>query len=141
METPEAKIQPKNEGGRPTKKTDLTLQKLEQAFMWGCTDKEACLYANISEKTLYNYQAIDQEFLQRKELLKQMPILKARSAVVNALEDNTELALKFLERRKKDEFNPRLTDADSNNNEGILRHLAEAALKYKETELQQKSAS
>lgn len=125
METEQAKTESQNQGGRPTKKTDLTLKKLEEAFAWGCTDKEACLYAGISEKTLYNYQNNDEEFLQRKELLKQLPILKVRSAVVNALEDDPNLALRFLERKKKDEFSTKIET--NTHSEGSLAALARAA--------------
>lgn len=70
----------------------------------GCTDLEACLYANISKQTLYNYQELHPEFVDRKEQLKENPILKARLSVMGGLQDNPELALKFLERKKKDEF-------------------------------------
>lgn len=91
--------------GRPTVMTDLVLKKLEEAFAWGCSDKEACFYADISEKTLYNYQEKNDDFLQRKELLKERPILLARKTVVENLEKNPMLALKFLERRVPMEFN------------------------------------
>lgn len=91
--------------GRPTVMTDLVLKKLEEAFAWGCSDKEACFYADISEKTLYNYQEKNEDFLHRKELLKERPVLLARKAVVENLENNPNLALKFLERRVPMEFN------------------------------------
>ena len=93
--------------GRPTVMTDLVLKKLEEAFAWGCSDKEACIYADISEKTLYNYQDKNEDFLQRKELLKERPVLLARKTVVENLEKNPNLALKFLERKAPKEFNGR----------------------------------
>lgn len=39
----------KNKGGRPTKMTQGTIKKLEEAFLRGLSDEEACLYANISK--------------------------------------------------------------------------------------------
>ena len=42
--------------GRPTVMTNPVLEKLEWAFLLGCSDKEACLWANIAPATLYNYQ-------------------------------------------------------------------------------------
>ncbi|WP_230334267.1 hypothetical protein [Streptococcus suis] len=36
----------KNKGGRPTKMTQGTVKKLEEAFLRGLSDEEACLYAN-----------------------------------------------------------------------------------------------
>jgi hypothetical protein len=94
----------KNRGGRPTICTPETVHKLETAFALGCTDHEACLFANISPATLYNYQNDNPQFLDRKQALKESPILKARTELVKGLEGNPELALKFLERKKRDEF-------------------------------------
>lgn len=91
-------------GGRPTKMTESTIGKLEQAFAFGCTDKEACLFANINPDTLYSYCKKNPEFSERKELLKETPIMKAKKSVVDNLENDPVLALKYLERKKKDEF-------------------------------------
>ena len=91
-------------GGRPTKMTPITVKKLEEAFLLGCTDEEACFSAEITQKTLYNYQEKNPEFLHRKELLKTNPTFKARKSVIDSLESNPELALKYLERKKKKEF-------------------------------------
>jgi hypothetical protein len=93
--------------GRPTKMTQSTINKLEEAFALGCTDAEACLYADISKQSLYNYQEKNPEFVERKGLLKQRPVLLARKSVVGDLEADSNLALKFLERKKKDEFSVR----------------------------------
>ncbi len=90
--------------GRPTVMTPEVIEALEEAFKWGCTDQEACLNADIADDTLYKYQREYPEFIKRKEQLKQNPIKKARKAVFDALDKNPDLALKFLERKKKDEF-------------------------------------
>jgi hypothetical protein len=84
--------------GRPTVFTKLTLKKLEEAFAFGCTDKEACMYANISTAALYNYQSSNPEFVDRKQILKAAPVLKARMCVVKELETNPVLAFKYIER-------------------------------------------
>ena len=57
--------------------TEAVLRKLEDAFALGCTDLEACLYADISKTTLYDYQKDHPEFAERKEKLKETPTLKA----------------------------------------------------------------
>jgi len=80
------------------------LSKLEEAFAWGCTDIEACLFSDISRQTLYTYLNEHPEFLDRKEHLKENPILLARSTVVRGIKGNPDLALRFLERKKKNEF-------------------------------------
>lgn len=101
----------KNKGGRPRNKrgrktiiNETTLNKLKQAFALDCTDDEACLYAEISPSTLYNYQLKNTKFLEQKRLLKNTPVLKARNTVVNGLTKDADLALKYLERKKSDEF-------------------------------------
>jgi hypothetical protein len=99
--------------GRPTIVDDLVVNKLEEAFAFGCSDEEACIYADISKQTLYNFQDKNQEFLDRKQLLKSRPILLARQAVLNGFNSNPNLALKFLERRKRDEFDPKQEPKDT----------------------------
>lgn len=90
--------------GRPQKITNQILGKLKEAFLWGCTDLEACFYADIHPDTLYEYQKKNPEYSEQKKCFKSNPILLARKVVVNALEGNPMLALRFLERRKRDEF-------------------------------------
>jgi hypothetical protein len=81
--------------------TEATLQKLEQAFLMGCTDQEACLYANIVPSTLYAYGAENPEFSERKETLKQNPYMKARGVILGALDDNdVATAHKVIDRRE-----------------------------------------
>ena len=84
--------------------TPETVDKLEQAFAIGCTDIEACLFADISKQTLYNYQDKNPEFIDRKQKLKEMPVLQARTTVVEHLQDDPGSAKWYLERKKKDEF-------------------------------------
>ena len=91
------------EVGRPTVITPEIISKLEEVFAIGGTDNEACFYADIGKTTLYNYQQDHPEFVERKEALKERPILKARQTVVKAL-DNPQQAQWFLERKVKNEF-------------------------------------
>lgn len=91
--------------GRPHAITSDVLQKVEYAFSIGCTDKEACLYANIAPSTLYKYCQDNTEFSERKELLKDKPVLAARMAVVKAIEaGDTKMAWSYLERKRPEEF-------------------------------------
>lgn len=94
----------KRKGGRPSSITEVVLKKLEEAFALGCTDREAALLADITPATMYNYQTRNPEFVERKEVLRQSPILLARRTVVEALSGDPYLALKYLERKRKDEF-------------------------------------
>lgn len=96
-----------NPVGRPTVMTPEVIAKLEEAFLLGCTDLEACFFAEISKDALYNYQKENPEFVERKEKLKENPVFKARAKVVEELSNNADLALRYLERKKKDEFGTR----------------------------------
>jgi hypothetical protein len=125
-----------NDIGRPTVFTEIALQKLEQAFAIGCTDEEACLYADIATSSLYNYQKEHPDFLERKDILKQRPVLQSRQVLVNAIigekrkvrdkegkvlknpdgsdkeewevRPNASFALAYLERKKKEEFGQKI---------------------------------
>lgn len=95
--------------GRPTIMTPDIVNKLEQAFSMGCSDIEACLYAGISKQTLYNYQAKNPEFVDRKEQLKEKLVLKARTVIVEALNRKDENTAKwYLERKAKNEFSTKV---------------------------------
>lgn len=102
----------KSNAGRPTVMTPEVVKKLEEAFALGCTDLEACFYADISKHTLYNYQNINPEFTDRKEALKERPVLLARACVVKALEAgkveansaHAKIGLDYLSKKKRNEF-------------------------------------
>jgi hypothetical protein len=87
--------------------TPEVIAKLEEAYAWGCSDREACLWAEIAEPTLYKYQVSHPEFVDRKNALKETPILLARKSVLKGIKNNPDLALKLLERKKKDEYSLR----------------------------------
>lgn len=89
---------------RPTIMTPEVIAKLEEAFAWGCTDIEACLWADIAIATLYKYQERVPEFVDRKAALKETPVLLARKSVVNKLSKDGKLSMDYLSRKKKDEF-------------------------------------
>ena len=69
--------------GPKPKVTGEVLAKLREAWMWGCTDEEACLHAKVSQKTLHNYQNANPEFNEEKKKLKKNPILMARKTIVD----------------------------------------------------------
>lgn len=93
--------------------TPQVLAKLEEVFAIGGTDLEAIFYADISKDAFYDYQKLHPEFAERKELLREKPVLKARQTVIKAL-DNPSDAEWYLERKRKKEFSTRseVTGAD-----------------------------
>lgn len=91
--------------GRPTVMTKQVLKNLEDAFRIGCPDREAVIYAEISEQTLYNYGKKHPEFLEQKEAWKEVPILKARGNVIKALHnESVGDSWQYLIRKRKAEF-------------------------------------
>lgn len=112
--------------GRPTVMTQEVVGKLEQAFSMGCSDLEACLYADISKQALYDYQERNPEFADRKAMLKQKMIFKARSVVADALNNKDENTAKwYLERKAKDEFSTKVE------NDTTVKGLEIALVKWK----------
>lgn len=98
---------PKKKVGRPLfdgKDPADVVRKLEEAFALGCTNLEACLYADISKSTFYDYMSKNPTFQDRIDLLRERPILQARNSVIQAMRTDGNLALKFLERKRKAEF-------------------------------------
>ena len=81
--------------------TDEVIAKLEQAFLMGCTDAEACLYADIVPSTLYRYTEANPEFSERKETLKNNPVMLARKVLLGALnEADVNTAHKVIDRKE-----------------------------------------
>jgi len=98
--------------GRPSVVTPDAILKLETAFLMGCTDQEACLAADISMSTLYLYGQKNPEFSDRKELLKQNPVYKARGVVLESLHlGDINTAHKVIDRKEGSKL--AVTGADS----------------------------
>jgi hypothetical protein len=93
--------------------TDKILGKLEQAFAIGASDKEACFYADVNPDTLYQYQKKFPAFTERKEALKQRPILAARQKVIDDISKDVNTAKWYLERKMKNEFSLKI-EQDTN---------------------------
>lgn len=99
---------PKNKGGRPPAITPEVIAKLTEAFKIDMTVEEACTYAKISKDTYYRKCKMDQGFSDECERARQFATVKARRIVIEKMEDDGGLALKYLERKRKEEFSPRV---------------------------------
>lgn len=82
--------------------TPIIIDKLREAFMMGCSDREACVYANIANQTLYNYQQKHPEFLDQKTTYKTNPLLKARKTIFDNLGE-IKTAQWYMERKEGQE--------------------------------------
>jgi hypothetical protein len=104
-----------NPVGRPTVMTPEVLDKLQSAFAIGCTDTEACIFADIDMSSMYKYQEKHPEFTERKHLLKKKPVLKARMNLMDSLnQKNIDTSKWFLERKARDEFATRTVSDNFN---------------------------
>lgn len=94
--------------GRPQfdgKDEALVLAKLEEAWALDCSDAEAATFADISASALSRYLKSHPDISARKDQLKTKPILAARTTLAQAIKDgNGKLALKYLERKCRNEF-------------------------------------
>lgn len=101
-------MEDKKHPGQPTKMTEKTLRVLEDAFINGASDVQACFLAEISEEVLYYYQRKHPKYTKRKAALKDMIKYKAKKKIKHAID--TELgcdtAKWYLERRDS-EFKPK----------------------------------
>lgn len=87
------------------KSFDLTIQKLCECWSLDCTDSEAASLAGISKAALSDFLKNHPDISEQKAALKEKPFLAARRAIITAINaGDAELALKYMERKKKDEF-------------------------------------
>ena len=84
---------------------NTVIQKLETAWAIGCADAEAALFAGISKAGLCQFLQTHPEVAERKELLKEQPVLQARMTLYNSIKKGDgKLAIAYLERARKKEF-------------------------------------
>jgi hypothetical protein len=100
-----APTQPRNPRGRPPKKNPMTVTKLIAAFQQAFTVEEACAYAEISRVTFYRWIEEDQDLSNKIEAAKLMPSMKARQAIMDAINAGKWMpAAWYLERKFPEEF-------------------------------------
>ena len=69
---------------------------------------EACCYANISKSSYYDWIKDNAEFSDEIEVSKNFLTLRARQNVYNFIDANDiKVSMWYLERKVKDEFNPK----------------------------------
>ena len=104
----------KSNVGRPLfdgKDYDIVIQKLEQAWSLGCSDKDASFFSGISPAALSDFLKKNPDISERKEELKTKVVLKAKQELIKGFENNPEICLKYLERKRKDEYSTK-TETD-----------------------------
>ena len=89
---------------RAVKMTEEVVKKLEEAFAMDCTVEEACLFANISKQSYYNWIDSFPDKKERFDELRHNPFLLARATVIKGIQENYQNAMDYLKRKKKLEF-------------------------------------
>lgn len=115
----------KNQVGRPRAITPEKLVKLEEAFKLGCTNREACFYADVAESTFYDFIKEYPEYSDKIAMWKDYQKIKARYVVHKALDKgDRDMAKWYLERKAKEEFSTKQEiDATVNNKVEIIDDL------------------
>jgi len=94
-----------NPNGRPTIMTDSTLVKLKEGFAQGFSVRNACIWADISQDTYFNYCKKYPRFSEQCKTLQQKPLIKSILVINKALnEGDVSTAKWYAERKAKDEF-------------------------------------
>ena len=115
----------KKKAGRPTLMTDKTLHLLEEAFLVGATDLEACVHADISKTVLYNYCMKHEAFRERKETLKNQPTLRAKIIINKALKaEDLPTAHKVIDRKEGQKITQDITSGGQQINSWIISPVA-----------------
>lgn len=121
-------IEKKKKGpGMPTKYNPVSIQKLEQAWMFGSTDAEAMIAAGISKRTLKNWMDAHPDLRERRDMLKDWPVIMARRNINIVLarpadhglsHESIELSKWYLQKKRRDEFGD--DKSQQSDNSGII---------------------
>lgn len=81
------------------------VSKLQEYFMIGYTDEQACLLTGISRSALDRYEKINSEFRDKKHLWKKDTLLYAKNNIrKKILAGDIDISKWYLERKCKEEF-------------------------------------
>lgn len=102
--------------GRPKSITKKVWEVLEDSFLMGLSDEQACLRANITKPTLYAYLGEHPELKDRREILKENIRMRAKINIVNEIKKGSiELSKYYLEKTDR-EFSNKLKVENENTN-------------------------
>lgn len=87
--------------------TPEVIHMLKTAFAIDASIAEACCYADIATSVYYDWIKRFPELLEEFTRLREKPVLTARQTVVRSIKENPDMALKYLERKRKKEFSLR----------------------------------
>ena len=100
------RAQGKQHVGRPETFTPEILDKLRQAWLIGCTDREASFFAGVPYGTLTHYLERHPDFGERRDEWKTNPNIKTRTTIFADL-SSPDTAKWYAEMKMRDEFSRR----------------------------------
>lgn len=89
--------------------SDDKLKAVREAVAIGASFKEICYYADVPEDALKKFLEQNPRVSESLDLLAQRPILRARQTLDKAIGEDPAMALRFLERKRPEEFAPSST--------------------------------
>lgn len=101
----------KKKTGRPLKIDEKVVGKLIEGFQNGFTVEEACRFAGIHKDTYYEECKRNPAFADEMDRAQDYPLILAKKRILTAIRDpesDDGLALKFLERRQRDRYSPKI---------------------------------
>ncbi len=78
--------------------------RLRPFLIEGCSLNESCIMAHVPYSTINDYRNADEEVRKKIMALQNTPLLAARKSLNRSAVQDGGLALKYLERKLKDEF-------------------------------------
>jgi len=94
--------------GRPTIMTPETIRKIKEGFAQGFSVRNACIWADISQDTYFQYCKKHPNFSEQCKSLQKKPLIKSILVINKALnEGDVSTAKWYAERKAKDEFSLR----------------------------------
>ena len=93
---------------RTNKLTPDTIKKLEEAAGARLSDKSSCSYAGISRDTFYRWLKQVPGLADRLDDLKENPIIRAKRRIVSQIDNDTNVAFRYLEKEDPEEYGEKL---------------------------------
>lgn len=91
--------------------TDEAIRKIEEVAALDGSVAEMAFYANVHVDTVYAHLKENKEFSDRISALRERPVLLARQTVVKSISSDPDMAMKYLERKRRKEFATRVENS------------------------------
>lgn len=122
--------------------TEEAIRKIEEVAALDGSVAEMAFYANVHVDTVYAHLKENKEFSDRISALRERPVLLARQTVVKSISSDPDIALKYLERKRRKEFATRVEQEHEGTLSVDLSEKARELLnKYKKDESKPESES